>query len=116
MRNFKSFLLLAALSGAYARNCWSGLVYCGWDLLKIGNYEEDIEDALELAGQPINAHTKRDSLFFCGGPDDLSYQGTCHRGECQWNNNNDYCNGDYDIAPTLQFSTGEASLLRSQGH
>ncbi|KAF1948531.1 hypothetical protein CC80DRAFT_431376 [Byssothecium circinans] len=49
------------------RICTYGYNYCGSDLLSIGDYRQDIADALKAAGQPNDAAHIQFSLFNCDG-------------------------------------------------
>ncbi|KAE8387819.1 hypothetical protein BDV23DRAFT_174359 [Aspergillus alliaceus] len=76
-----SLAVLATLAPlAAANNCKTGLNYCGYNLLGIGNYGAQVNGALKAAHQPTDdAHT-RESLFLCNGGNN---DGGCGR--------NDYC-------------------------
>ncbi|KAJ2985436.1 hypothetical protein NUW58_g5529 [Xylaria curta] len=64
--------LSAALSGiAIASDCSHGYYYCGFNLLRKGNYYEDIAKSLTDAGQTIDDAHVLQSLFFCKGDDDV---------------------------------------------
>ncbi|EAW15144.1 uncharacterized protein ACLA_058010 [Aspergillus clavatus NRRL 1] len=87
--------LLAALAPfATARNCKTGLNYCGWNLLNIGNYGAQVNGALEASGQPTDDGHIRESLFHCNGGDngDISFITYCGGG-CRdgGNDRSDYC-------------------------
>ncbi|KAJ3482040.1 hypothetical protein NLG97_g7675 [Lecanicillium saksenae] len=80
---------------ASARNCQSGLNYCGWNLLNIGNYEPQINAALKSKGWQVNGKNIHDTLFAClGGTNGeitvLDWcSGTCADGG---KHKNDFCN------------------------
>ncbi|TAQ87090.1 hypothetical protein B7494_g4582 [Chlorociboria aeruginascens] len=58
-------MLVFLATGAAARNCTPLMLYCGSTLLKTGNYEDTITEALREAGQPET--DGRDDLFHCHG-------------------------------------------------
>ncbi|EER23333.1 hypothetical protein D8B26_001429 [Coccidioides posadasii str. Silveira] len=77
-------LILAAFSPLVAaRGCKAGYYYCGFVLLEIGNYERQIEQALETVGVASpSAYQITDTLFFCPGGargDDITYVKTCEQ-------------------------------------
>ncbi|KAJ4322671.1 hypothetical protein N0V84_004696 [Fusarium piperis] len=78
------FLLTAALASlGEARNCKSGISYCGSTLLNIGDYSNQINKALKSAGQPTNDFTRaQNSLFYCEGGKhgDIRYTKLCPGG------------------------------------
>ncbi|KAI1078638.1 hypothetical protein F5B20DRAFT_581993 [Whalleya microplaca] len=81
-----NFILTAIALGAslsavaIADNCVDGIYYCGYNLLKKGNYFQDIYNSLSNAGQPHDdAHTNQ-SLFFCKGNDDVPFTAFCGAG------------------------------------
>ncbi|EAW13739.1 uncharacterized protein ACLA_044590 [Aspergillus clavatus NRRL 1] len=60
--------LLAALAPfAAADNCKTGLNYCGYNLLNIGNYGAQVNEALVAAHQSTDDGHIRESLFQCNG-------------------------------------------------
>ncbi|BCS19717.1 uncharacterized protein APUU_20149A [Aspergillus puulaauensis] len=77
-----------------ARNCKTGLNYCGWNLLDIGKYGAQVNQALANANQPADNSHINQSLFHCnGGQDgDISYitycRSGCHDGG---EDESDYC-------------------------
>ncbi|KAJ3492673.1 hypothetical protein NLG97_g5231 [Lecanicillium saksenae] len=80
---------------AFARNCTPGLVYCGWNLLRVGNYQEQVNRAISQKGWNVNGKNIHDTLFNClGGPngeiDVLDWcSGNCADGG---EGHNDFCN------------------------
>ncbi|GAD92340.1 conserved hypothetical protein [Paecilomyces variotii No. 5] len=75
-----SFAVVAALSPlALARNCKTGLNYCGYNLLNIGNYGAQVNEGLEAAGEPTDNGHIRESLFHCdgGANGDITYLTYC---------------------------------------
>ncbi|KAJ4006115.1 hypothetical protein NW752_001365 [Fusarium irregulare] len=52
---------------AEARDCTTGLRYCGYVLLKVGNYDAQIRQALSDGGHPINDDWIKYSYFDCIG-------------------------------------------------
>ncbi|KAI8721607.1 hypothetical protein NCS52_00302600 [Fusarium sp. LHS14.1] len=62
------FLLTAALASlGEARNCKAGISYCGSTLLNIGDYTNQINQALKAAKQPSDFTRAQNSLFYCEG-------------------------------------------------
>ncbi|RHZ61386.1 hypothetical protein CDV55_103002 [Aspergillus turcosus] len=75
--------VLAALAPfAAANNCKTGLNYCGYNLLNIGNYGAQVNGALQAAGQPTDDAHIRESLFHCNGGEngDISFITYCGGG------------------------------------
>ncbi|KAG5919743.1 hypothetical protein E4U53_003965 [Claviceps sorghi] len=68
--------LAAVLPVAMANDCVAGLIYCGSTLLRYGNYEQRIANAI---GQiPIGYFNyKERSLFQCVGGGNIQYLKTC---------------------------------------
>ncbi|KAL5354949.1 hypothetical protein BJX96DRAFT_170205 [Aspergillus floccosus] len=91
-------IALAALSVvapfAAADNCKTGLNYCGYNLLNIGNYAAQVNGALQAANQPTDYGHIHESLFHCNGGEngDISYITYCGGG-CQdgGSGKSDYC-------------------------
>ncbi|KAK8000985.1 hypothetical protein PG991_013207 [Apiospora marii] len=86
--------VVAALCGSVvADNCKNGIDYCGRGLLRKGNYYDDIIRSLNRAGQKSDQEHVNDSVFHCGGPDDIPFQKFCGKGRCKdgGTNHNDYC-------------------------
>ncbi|KAK1252057.1 hypothetical protein MKX08_003244 [Trichoderma sp. CBMAI-0020] len=62
------FLLFALITLTLAANCKSGLNYCGFNLLGIGNYQPQIIDALQKASlDASNKGVSTNTLFHCDG-------------------------------------------------
>ncbi|KAF2628418.1 hypothetical protein BU25DRAFT_339449 [Macroventuria anomochaeta] len=80
---------------ASARNCKTGLNYCGRALLSIGNYKAQVNQALKDEGQPTDQKHIDDALFYCKGGDngDIEFQSFCGEGRCisGGDNTRDYC-------------------------
>ncbi|OAA73673.1 hypothetical protein ISF_00574 [Cordyceps fumosorosea ARSEF 2679] len=80
-----------------ADNCKTGLYYCGYNLLSIGAYFMQIDEALERAGICTSHANVDDSLFYCvgGGNGAISHVKVCDKGKCHdgGGGNNDYCEG-----------------------
>ncbi|CAI6337934.1 unnamed protein product [Periconia digitata] len=78
-----------------ANNCYGPYNWCGWDLMKAGNYEGYIKQQLRSAAMPTDDFTVKNSLFFCH-PDnsgEADFIGTCPNG-CVYGggkNTNDRC-------------------------
>ncbi|OGM40354.1 maltose permease [Aspergillus bombycis] len=99
-----SVAVLASLAPlAAAKNCKTGLNYCGFVLTSIGlltwffvsgNYDSQIAVALQAANQPTDDLHFRESLFHCngGGNGDISFSTYCDGG-CQdgGSGNSDHC-------------------------
>ncbi|KAK2020337.1 hypothetical protein LZ32DRAFT_598025 [Colletotrichum eremochloae] len=79
-------VIAVALSGvAEARNCTKGLRYCGYNLLKVGDYEADIKKALQKANQWTTSKRKLDlrinqSRFVCGDNGVINWIEFCNGG------------------------------------
>ncbi|KAJ7182436.1 hypothetical protein C8R43DRAFT_1054372 [Mycena crocata] len=75
--------IVFAATLALANNCTPGLTYCGSSLIKKGNYQAQIDQALADAGvrEVDSGHS---SLFHCeGGPNGvISYVASCDVGKC----------------------------------
>ncbi|RFN45234.1 hypothetical protein FIE12Z_10515 [Fusarium flagelliforme] len=52
---------------AEASDCTAGLRYCGYVLLRLGNYDAQIRQALSDGGKPINDDWIKNSYFDCIG-------------------------------------------------
>ncbi|RSL58092.1 hypothetical protein CEP53_006250 [Fusarium sp. AF-6] len=77
------FLLTATLASlGEARNCKKKLTYCGSTLLNIGDYSNQITQALKDAGQSADFTRAQNSLFYCeGGKNgDIRYTRLCTGG------------------------------------
>ncbi|EAU32012.1 conserved hypothetical protein [Aspergillus terreus NIH2624] len=94
---FTTIALAAAASlasTAVAANCQTGLQYCGYVLLRKGNYYAQIAQALDDANMPTDPSHIQNTLFQCvGGPngdiDIIRYCGAaCQDGG---NNHSDTC-------------------------
>ncbi|KAM0192671.1 hypothetical protein ACHAPI_008028 [Fusarium lateritium] len=76
-------IVVAALASlapiAEARNCRQGLTYCGYVLLRRGNYYNQIDAALEDAGVQSNSNNINNSLFYCQGGNngDIQFKRQC---------------------------------------
>jgi hypothetical protein len=111
----------AVMSGtAMADNCLHGLDYCGYNLLgkgklnipnirvalfpacygivdakasRSGNYYQDISNSLKRAGQSLTDDHVKNSVFHCGGDDDIPFQKFCGNGKCKdgGSRKDDYC-------------------------
>ncbi|KAH8693678.1 hypothetical protein BGW36DRAFT_383509 [Talaromyces proteolyticus] len=96
---FKLATLAVAVIGTLAPmvaadNCKTGLNYCGYNLLAIGSYGNQVNQALSNAGQPTDDAHSRESIFHCNGGanGDITYTNYCSGG-CQdgGSGNSDYC-------------------------
>ncbi|KAM5343983.1 hypothetical protein ACJ41O_012520 [Fusarium nematophilum] len=78
---------------AEARNCRKGLTYCGYVLLRRGNYYNQIEQELSANGKSTSSDWIKNSLFECtgGSNGDINYLRKC--GDCKdgGDKHNDYC-------------------------
>ncbi|KAJ6788542.1 hypothetical protein PWT90_09232 [Aphanocladium album] len=79
---------------AAANNCKPGIKYCGWNLLRVGRYQDQIQEALRESGVGVNGQTVDNSLFYCLGGDngeitvDQVCPGRCRDGGAD---HNDFC-------------------------
>ncbi|TID22854.1 hypothetical protein E2P81_ATG01987 [Venturia nashicola] len=78
-----------------ASNCEDNFNWCGWDLLKRGDYRDYIKAALTDAKKPITEHNVNNSLFKCAnnGKGDASFLKICE-GTCEYGGSgksNDFC-------------------------
>ncbi|KAF2668156.1 hypothetical protein BT63DRAFT_425472 [Microthyrium microscopicum] len=64
------------------RNCTPKLLYCGQVLLRIGNYFNQINDALRASGQPTDQGHINNGLFYCtgGSNGEIKFQTYCGGG------------------------------------
>ncbi|KAJ4401335.1 hypothetical protein N0V91_007999 [Didymella pomorum] len=78
-----------------ARNCKTGLDYCGRGLLNIGNYEAQVEQALKDKDRPTDQKHRDDALFYCkgGANGDIEFQSFCGENRCVdgGSDNSDWC-------------------------
>ncbi|KAJ4264523.1 hypothetical protein NW762_005725 [Fusarium torreyae] len=79
---------------AEAKNCQKGLTYCGYVLLRRGNYYNQIDASLKNAGQKTDNNHINNSLFYCQGGNngDISFRKYCG-GSCKdgGDGNSDKC-------------------------
>ncbi|KAL1870364.1 hypothetical protein Plec18167_007498 [Paecilomyces lecythidis] len=78
-----SFAVVAVITPlAVANNCKTGLNYCGYNLLNIGNYGPQVNQALEAANEPTDNGHIRESLFHCNGGEngDITFLTYCGNG------------------------------------
>ncbi|MCJ1265921.1 hypothetical protein MMC22_005803 [Lobaria immixta] len=75
---------LAGLTGfVSADSCVNNRNYCGFGLLRKGNYYQNIIDELNRVRQPTDDADIQQSLFHCEEHGDISFVtfcGTCHDG------------------------------------
>ncbi|KAJ6783578.1 hypothetical protein PWT90_10200 [Aphanocladium album] len=95
MKFLSTTLALSVLAPlALARNCTPGFYYCGHTLLEIGNYHNQITNALVEADKGTNYNWVNFSLFWCtGAPNgDIDFAQSCN-GPCTnaGNGKNDHC-------------------------
>ncbi|KAK3382542.1 hypothetical protein B0T24DRAFT_17556 [Lasiosphaeria ovina] len=90
--------LALAFSGlADARDCTKGLRYCGYNLLKIGNYKDTIRHELQRTGHwSWEAKKERiltdNSRFVCGDAGAINYVDFCSGGCVDGGSDkNDFC-------------------------
>ncbi|ORY12637.1 hypothetical protein BCR34DRAFT_600522 [Clohesyomyces aquaticus] len=95
---FTLVAILAAASFAVAENCQPGLSYCGYNLLRRGNYRQDMEAELEKRTRNMG-YTERyvqQSVFYCkdsaGGIEYSMYCGDNNNCKDGGANKNDACN------------------------
>ncbi|KIM92218.1 hypothetical protein PILCRDRAFT_115522 [Piloderma croceum F 1598] len=95
MKSFATLMAMVALAGcALADNCTPGLNYCGSSLLKKGNYQAQIDQALADAGvQEVD--NGESALFACEGGSNgvIKFLQECTVGECvdAGTGRSDYC-------------------------
>ncbi|TQW01238.1 hypothetical protein V2A60_002242 [Cordyceps javanica] len=86
--------IVAVAPVAFADNCKGGLNYCGQTLLNVGNYHDQIIQALREANEPTSDDWVRRSLFYCTGfqGGDIKFAQACGA-HCTDGGagNNDYC-------------------------
>ncbi|KAI1085678.1 hypothetical protein F5B20DRAFT_575184 [Whalleya microplaca] len=95
MRLLSTVSLCVLAKMATADNCYAPWNWCGWDLIKHGDYTEYIREHLEAAGQPINDNTINNSLWRCDSSTtgDASFLQLCP-GACSYGGSgqsSDYC-------------------------
>ncbi|KAF2688201.1 hypothetical protein K458DRAFT_332874 [Lentithecium fluviatile CBS 122367] len=92
---FTAIALVATSELVSARNCKTGLNYCGRLLLSIGNYEQQVHQALVDSGQPTDKKHIDDALFHCDGGKngDIHFLMFCGENRCVdgGTDRNDYC-------------------------
>ncbi|CAG7558351.1 unnamed protein product [Fusarium equiseti] len=83
--------LLAPISGA--SNCTPGLRYCGYVLLRVGNYKEQIIQALRAEGQDFDWRAINTSYFDClgGSNGDIKWLSNCRTCVDNGYGNSDTC-------------------------
>ncbi|ORY18299.1 hypothetical protein BCR34DRAFT_596242 [Clohesyomyces aquaticus] len=74
--------LLSLTTLSVAENCRPGIWYCGYNLLRRGNYMEDIKKELASFGRPLDGHHIYDSRFQCTHDYGIFFRGTCYAGKC----------------------------------
>ncbi|KAF2800817.1 hypothetical protein K505DRAFT_216863, partial [Melanomma pulvis-pyrius CBS 109.77] len=80
---------------AIADNCFAPWNWCGWSLIKKGNYKGYIKKALQDKGKPTDDWTINNSIFRCVGNllGDAEFLAVCSHG-CAYGGkreSNDYC-------------------------
>ncbi|KFY16906.1 hypothetical protein V492_01030 [Pseudogymnoascus sp. VKM F-4246] len=68
-------------TGAVARNCKEDIYYCGYNLLSVGNYANQIQDAMAAVGR--GGQDSSDVVFLClgGSNGDIKFDEQCS-GDC----------------------------------
>ncbi|KAF2179223.1 hypothetical protein K469DRAFT_799415 [Zopfia rhizophila CBS 207.26] len=90
--------ILAASTGfvevVMADNCYGPWNWCGWDLIKHGDYKQYIIRRLKANNKPTDDYTINNSLWHCvGDAGQADFVSICHNG-CVYGgsaNSNDYC-------------------------
>ncbi|KAK4672826.1 hypothetical protein QC763_106440 [Podospora pseudopauciseta] len=72
-------LAVVAPAAVDAANCKTGLHYCGYVLLRKGNYYNQIIEALKKADKSTSSAYVNHSLFYCtgGSNGNIKYQAKC---------------------------------------
>ncbi|KAF2429244.1 hypothetical protein EJ08DRAFT_735216 [Tothia fuscella] len=66
LTSFSLAIAAVALTGTtIADNCYGPYNWCGWDLIKRGNYKDYIKGKLADAGKPTDDRTIQNSLWQC---------------------------------------------------
>ncbi|KAH6876322.1 hypothetical protein B0T10DRAFT_585375 [Thelonectria olida] len=89
-----SLATIAAMAPiAMAANCQSQLYYCGYNLLKHGDYLDQILEALDDNHVAISGNSIKESYFFCtgGANGEIEYLRTCEACADGGENNSDTC-------------------------
>ncbi|KAJ6586075.1 hypothetical protein B0H19DRAFT_925702 [Mycena capillaripes] len=84
MKTVHILMAIASLASlTLADNCTPGLTYCGSSLIKKGNYQAQIDQALFSAGV-VEVDSGHSALFFCEGGSGgvISYRKSCAVGKC----------------------------------
>ncbi|KAI2468680.1 hypothetical protein F4781DRAFT_397513 [Annulohypoxylon bovei var. microspora] len=82
----------AVLSGfVSAKSCHSGGVYCGYSLIKRGDYRDDIVTQLNGVHQSTDNTHIQQSLFGCGNHGTISFKQYCKNGCIGGDKKDDYC-------------------------
>ncbi|KAI1773147.1 hypothetical protein F4818DRAFT_443506 [Hypoxylon cercidicola] len=89
-------VLALGVTPSLAESCDAPWEWCGWDLLRRGDYEETIKEALTNADQPTDDRHIHQSLFRCLDTDDngnIEFASLCELG-CAYGGSaqsDDYC-------------------------
>ncbi|KAJ7195058.1 hypothetical protein GGX14DRAFT_575828 [Mycena pura] len=87
-------VLAVAATSAAARNCKTGLLYCGSALRHIGNYDGNIKKAIKWILIPHGETDGNDVLFECSDIfGNIVYDRQCGKGNCVdgGQGKSDYC-------------------------
>ncbi|PMD60383.1 uncharacterized protein K444DRAFT_560923 [Hyaloscypha bicolor E] len=81
MKFTRTTMIIALATAAVARNCTPGLKYCGRTLLDIGNYADQIAQALADSNKG-DSNGGRDDLFNCigGSSGVIKFESICSNG------------------------------------
>ncbi|KAK8106592.1 hypothetical protein PG999_009951 [Apiospora kogelbergensis] len=82
---------MAFVQPVAAENCRTNIAYCGYNLLKRGNYRSEIVASLRAANQPVDDQHINYSLFMCNGPDDVPFRYFCPNCVDGGSGKSDYC-------------------------
>ncbi|KAI4869215.1 hypothetical protein F4820DRAFT_407600 [Hypoxylon rubiginosum] len=88
-------VLAVGVTPILAKSCDAPWEWCGWDLLRWGNYQDTITQALSDAGQPTDDRHVEQSLFRCLDTDNgnIKFESFCSNG-CSYGgtgDSDDYC-------------------------
>ncbi|EHK43624.1 hypothetical protein TRIATDRAFT_137486 [Trichoderma atroviride IMI 206040] len=112
-------LLSAFITLTFAGNCKSGLNYCGFNLLGIGNYQPQIIDALQKASlDASNKGVSTNTLFHCDGGynGDISVVKFCtNRCIDGGPGKSDVCNEASSVGATSSSTVSTSSLSQTSG-
>ncbi|UKZ54386.1 hypothetical protein TrVGV298_008194 [Trichoderma virens] len=113
------FLLSSFATLTLAANCNPGLDYCGFNLLGIGNYQPQINDALEKASlDPSNKGVSTNTLFHCVGGyngDIVVIKFCTNRCIDGGSGKSDFCNEVSSVEPTNSSTASTPTFSQTSG-